>query len=326
MPLGACSKGITKPLNKGSLSDIRFAERKKAEERKSYLQTQRFKDYEQRGETALQSINTIDATLGQHQVQALGFMLTIEDAAQLHLKLPRGGIIADEMGTGKTISVISLVAVDPVTTTTLIVLPASLARQWVQEVKKFYPAAEQHTLLYHGSSKQKIAKPVDFAYYQFVITTYESLVGECPKEAPEGIEGLEREGGPLFKFRFHRMILDEAHRIRNQKTKTYKACSIIADEILHVWCLTGTPVVNKTSDVMSYVNLISKNNPDTRNFVRMVEDLTHPGAYCITFVDYLHRFITVNHVLMSYSLHMTCIINQMCLLISWNTMHVFSSE
>jgi hypothetical protein len=51
-----------------------------------------------------------------------------------------------------------------------------------------------------------------------------------------------------------------------------------------------------------------------------------PGAYCITFVDYLHRFITVNHVLMSYSLHMTCIINQMCLLISWNTMHVFSSE
>jgi SNF2 family DNA or RNA helicase len=277
MPLGS-SKGITKPLNKGSLSDIRFAERKKAEERQSYVKTLRFKDYETRGGTALQSINTIDAVLGPHQVQALGFMLTLEDAAQVHLKLPRGGIIADEMGTGKTISVISLVAVDPPDTTTLIVLPASLSRQWVQEIKKFYPVAEERTLLYHGSSKHKIANPVDFAYYKIVITTYETLVGECPRESPEGIEGMEHPGGPLFKFHFHRMVLDESHRIRNQKTKTYKACSTIADDISHVWCLTGTPVVNKTSDVMSYVNLISKNNADTRQFVRMVEELTRPGS------------------------------------------------
>lgn len=46
----------------------------------------------------------------------------------------------------------------------------------------------------------------------------------------------------LYDMEFHRMILDEAHHIRNDHSKAFRAVSSI--KALNKLCLTGTPFVN----------------------------------------------------------------------------------
>jgi len=43
--------------------------------------------------------------------------------------------------------------------------------------------------------------------------------------------------GVLFKVKFHRVVLDEAHTIKNKGTKASIACAKIA--ATYRWCLTG---------------------------------------------------------------------------------------
>jgi hypothetical protein len=53
---------------------------------------------------------------------------------------------------------------------------------------------------------------------------------------------------------FLRVILDEAHQIRNPKTRTHKACMLLRAE--RRWCLTGTPMQNSASDVGALLRFV----------------------------------------------------------------------
>ena len=55
--------------------------------------------------------------------------------------------------------------------------------------------------------------------------------------------------GGLFSVDFFRIILDEAHFIKNRQSKTAKACYELAAR--HRWVLTGTPIVNRLEDLFS---------------------------------------------------------------------------
>ena len=54
---------------------------------------------------------------------------------------------------------------------------------------------------------------------------------------------------PLHHVKWHRLVLDEAHDIRNSTSKTYKSLYNIPARVR--WCLTGTPVYNKVKDFMN---------------------------------------------------------------------------
>ena len=58
---------------------------------------------------------------------------------------------------------------------------------------------------------------------------------------------VARDDPPLLSHYFGRVILDEAHIIKNPKTSLSKACcKINADKR---WCITGTPIQNSLQDV-----------------------------------------------------------------------------
>jgi len=74
-----------------------------------------------------------------------------------------------------------------------------------------------------------------------VITTY-SIVGRYDAE------------NPLFEIRWDRIILDEAHQIRNHKTKMAQGVFMLKGR--NRWALTGTPVHNKELDLYSLIRFL----------------------------------------------------------------------
>ncbi|CCG84430.1 protein of unknown function [Taphrina deformans PYCC 5710] len=187
----------------------------------------------------------------------------------------RGGILADEMGLGKTIEILSLVHtaklergdVDntPLNTnemlgsatqschTTLVVAPLTLIQQWHSEAENASKVGSLKTLLYYGAEKAaNIARlcsgPNAANAPDLVITSYGVVLSEYTKYLETG------KPSGLFAVDFYRVVLDEAHTIKNRQAKTSRACyNIKANKR---WALTGTPIVNKLEDLYSLVHYL----------------------------------------------------------------------
>jgi SNF2 family DNA or RNA helicase len=140
-----------------------------------------------------------------------------------------GGILADDMGMGKTIQMIMTIFLN-FKKKTLIILPPILIQQWYSEILRIIG----HTAFIYYKKNKNINS---VHKSNIVITSYDTLL-RSPK---------------LFSISWDRVICDEAHRLRNHNTKIYKKISILHTNIL--WCITGTPIHNKISDITALIYL-----------------------------------------------------------------------
>lgn len=60
-----------------------------------------------------------------------------------------------------------------------------------------------------------------------------------------------------MKMRWLRVILDEAHNIKNHKTKQAQACFAMGDRAHSRWCLTGTPLQNNAYEMYSLIHFLA---------------------------------------------------------------------
>lgn len=195
-----------------------------------------------------------------------------------------GGILADEMGLGKTIQMLSLIHshrseasqharlsskdglnqlqrmgknssnVLHAPRTTLVVAPMSLLSQWHSEAEKASKAGTMKIQLYYGAEKalnlQSLCSGSNAP--DLVITSYGVVLSEFSSVAAKNGDKSFHTG--LFSLKFFRVILDEAHYIKNRASKTARACYEIAAD--HRWALTGTPIVNRLEDLFSLVRFL----------------------------------------------------------------------
>ncbi|KAL2480789.1 DNA/RNA helicase protein [Abeliophyllum distichum] len=119
--------------------------------------------------------------------------------------------------------------------TTLIVCPPSVFSSWITQLEEHTIRGSLKVYMYYGE-RTKDAK--ELQKYDIVLTTYTTLSSE---------ESWEQS--PIKKIEWRRVILDEAHVIKNVNSQQSRAVTNLNAK--RRWVVTGTPVQNNSFDLFS---------------------------------------------------------------------------
>ncbi|KAM0521908.1 hypothetical protein ACHAPE_002472 [Trichoderma viride] len=215
-------------------------------------------------------IKGMQTSIHHHQLTAVAWMVKRE----LARTNPYGGILADAMVMGKTVMSLACIIGNPADDehiakyckTTLVIVPSKdIAIQWEEEAQKHWSEPHNHmTFVYDGrrnSVEQWCKRKL------IVIATYSQLTKEYPdkvalKKLAEkyGTDSIsyhrERDKivGPLFRINWYRIILDEAHAIKNAESETSKICCELFGK--YRWALSGTPLANSSQEMYPYMRFL----------------------------------------------------------------------
>ena len=164
-----------------------------------------------------------------HQVIGVEWMLAKEAEGS-------GGLLCDDMGLGKTIQMASLLknGWKKIGEESLLIAPVAVLEQWKSVLSRanirVYVPASDYSWEEEGHTKNLLA----------------------PKVHVIGYESALRNTTLVKAYKWTRVIYDEAHRLGSGNTSTQLAMLLKAK---YVWMLTGTPIVNKTNDLVTLLKV-----------------------------------------------------------------------
>lgn len=186
-------------------------------------------------------------TLLPFQLEGLNWLITQEKS------IFGGGILADEMGMGKTIQTIALFMSEPDKGPNLVVVPPVAMVQWKNEIEAHTNGALK-VYLFHGSNRTNRAE--DLKEYNVIMTTYSvlELVYRKQQYGFKRVDGVHKERSVLHSMKFYRVVLDEAHSIKDRQSGTAKSVNNLKCE--KKWCLSGTPLQNRIGELYSLIRFL----------------------------------------------------------------------
>ena len=165
------------------------------------------------------------------------------------LKSNKFGILADDMGLGKSVQTIKAMESlfdEEIIQNCIIVAPLSLQKNWENEIKKWAPLLKFKRLKSSDSSDTAILKILGSS--KILITNYENL----------------RNSSQYFKnIDFDLMIADEVHKIRKSDSQISQA--IFDFKKKRFWGLTGTPIENNVEDLLTLISHLTGRKVDPKN-------------------------------------------------------------
>ena len=183
-----------------------------------------------------------------YQREGVLWMLNMEDQKSG----PKGGFLCDEMGLGKTVQLVSTMLGNP-KPRTLIIVPKSIITQWVEEITRFAP----HLSIGVFDGPDRKIEDVDVTIAPYTLLT---LKGENADAKT-----------PLHMVLWDRVILDEAHEIRNKKSKLFKSVCRLKTHIK--WIVTGTPVFNSMEDFVSLSTFLGLSKTVVQGMTNKIKDI-----------------------------------------------------
>ncbi|KAI0907155.1 SNF2 family N-terminal domain-containing protein [Ustulina deusta] len=181
-----------------------------------------------------------------------------------------GGLIADVMGLGKTLTMLAAVlrsmpaAEDSskfyeasgneysnkfrTKATLVVVSSAQLLESWISEIRTHFSLGALTFVCFHGQNRPRDAEALKSV--GLVLTTYATLAADSAGQRT------------LYQMEWYRIVLDEAHWIRNSSSKQFRAATCL--DTRRRWCLTGTPIQNKLEDLTSLAQFLQLPHLSTR--------------------------------------------------------------
>lgn len=216
---------------------------------------------------ALQSFGKIDESTPPTPLSKLNLkrqLYPFQEQGVTFIEAKKGrALLADEMGLGKSIQALAWLALHPEKRPVIILCPAHLKLNWMQEIRKTLPGNPNIQVL-QGTKPYKITGDLVIINYDILSDWLRALHAIKPQV----------------------LIFDEAHYVKSstaQRTKATKKLAREVDkelginhEIPHVIALTGTPIINRPIEGF--------------NIVQIVNRKVFPG-----FWEYAHRYCGANH-------------------------------
>ncbi|KAM7192800.1 SNF2 family N-terminal domain containing protein [Naviculisporaceae sp. PSN 640] len=181
-----------------------------------------------------------------------------------------GGIVGDEMGLGKTVQLISFVAAlhyskmlkKPV----IVVAPATVLRQWVNEFHRWWPPLRVSILHSSGSGMLNVHDEGEIEDNEDTwdkrkpsksSTAAKKIVDRVAKHGHVLVTtyaGLQTYGDVLIPVEWGYAVLDEGHKIRNPNTAITIYCKELRTHNRVI--LSGTPMQNNLTELWSLFDFI----------------------------------------------------------------------
>lgn len=154
------------------------------------------------------------------------------------------GILADEMGLGKTLQTISLLGYlhefRGITGPHMVVAPKSTLGNWMNEIRRFCPTLRAVKFLGNPDERKHIREDLLVAgKFDVCVTSFEMAI---------------KEKTSLRRFSWRYIIIDEAHRIKNENSLLSKTMRLYNTN--YRLLITGTPLQNNLHELWSLLNFL----------------------------------------------------------------------
>ncbi|XP_012454592.1 ISWI chromatin-remodeling complex ATPase CHR11 isoform X2 [Gossypium raimondii] len=154
------------------------------------------------------------------------------------------GILADEMGLGKTLQTISLMGYlheyRGITGPHMVVAPKSTLGNWMNEIRRFCPVLRAVKFLGNPEERRYIREELLVAgKFDVCVTSFEMAI---------------KEKSTLRRFSWRYIIIDEAHRIKNENSLLSKTMRLYNTN--YRLLITGTPLQNNLHELWSLLNFL----------------------------------------------------------------------
>ncbi|KAL7409269.1 SNF2 family N-terminal domain-containing protein [Mrakia frigida] len=166
----------------------------------------------------------------------------------------KGGMLAGEFRSRRTIQTIALFLSDATVhgkekrNPSLVVAPVVALRQWKNEIEAHSEGLK--VMIWHGTDKNKYDLK-DLQKFHIILTSYGTLSSAYVKQTKgfQRKDQILKQDSLMHSFEWHRVVLDEAHNIKDRQTAVAKACFALE-------CLSGTPLQNRVGELYSLVRFI----------------------------------------------------------------------
>lgn len=179
----------------------------------------------------------IHGTMRDYQIAGLNWLVSLHENGI-------SGILADEMGLGKTLQTISFLGylrhIMGITGPHLVTVPKSTLDNWKREFAKWTP--DVNVLVLQGDKEARHALINDRLVdenFDVCITSYEMIL---------------REKAHLKKFAWEYIIIDEAHRIKNEESSLSQVIRMFNSR--NRLLITGTPLQNNLHELWALLNFL----------------------------------------------------------------------